>query len=551
MTTLFIYIIRWAIALTVLYSLYGIFLRKETFHRLNRVVLVGILALSMVLPVCRLSTSNKLSEVMHQMEQSVSEEAQILERHQLFQEDAPLVRQESSATSSADPQSTEWPSLWFVGLVGVYLIGMLFSWGRYLKGYVSLWSVIHYGLRVKRNDVPEHVHLIVNPKATMPCSWMRWIMLTPTDLQQNGEMIIRHELAHIRKGHSWDMLLCDFSANMLWCLPFVHMLRADLQDVHEYQADKVVMESTDDVEQYHRLLIVKANVPTHNPIVNNLNASAVKKRFVMMFKERSGLMAHMKVLYVLPLSLIVLLSYARPTIMEEVRQVMQQEEVKAEAVIEETVAPLLAEKLGGGEKTAVETEQTVAQDDDEQPAETVSEHFLADTAVAPLSPEDSLALVLQARETQRAQRAEERRKARLKGPMADDGLPILYDLPLSTRPDILYGGVWLERRANECLLHIVHTFEKDDEIYYVAGEDTYIQDRDNPSVLYKCRGTTIARAFDTQFHVSGMRGKTVDFTLIFPPIPEDYSYLNFIEIGSKEDRLQNSLQYKSELEKKN
>ncbi len=548
MTTLLIYIIRWGIALTVLYSLYGLFLRKETFHRLNRVVLVGILAVSMILPVCHLSSSNKLSRVMQQVEQSVSQEAQILERQQLFQEGATIVGQESSAAETVtEARQADMPSPWFVGLVGVYLIGLIVSWVRYFKGYVSLWSVIHYGQRVKRSDVPKHIHLTVNPKATMPCSWMRWIMLTPADLQQNGEMIIRHELAHIRKGHSWDMLLCDLTTNMLWCLPFAYMLRTDLRDVHEYQADKVVMDSTDDTEQYHRLLIAKASVVASAPIVNNLNASAVKKRLVMMFRERSGRMAHMKVLYVLPLLAVVLMGYARPHIVEEMRQVIAQEEVKAEAVIDEVVAPVLAELPGAGETvSAVEPDETDAHAVSMLSPESDAEPQ-TDTAVS-LSTEDSLALVLQTREAERAQRAEERRKARLKGPMAEDGLPIFYDLPLNTRHDILYDGVWMERRDNECLLHIVHTFEKDDEIYYLAGEDSYIQDQDNPSVLYKCRGTSIARAFDTQFHVCGMRGKSVDLTIIFPPLPESYRYIHLIGVGFKDAGLSRGVFTRYELE---
>ena len=93
------------------------------------------------------------------------------------------------------------------------------------------------------------------------------------------------------------------------------------------------------------------------------------------------------------------------------------------------------------------------------------------------------------------------------------------------------------------------TRAKDDTTHSRRVVFSYLQDKDNPSVLYKCRGTAVARAFDTQFHVSGMRGKTVDFTLIFPAIPEDYHYLNFIEVGSKEDRLsQSGYHFKSDLE---
>ncbi len=341
-----IYIIKWALALTILYSLYGIFLRKETFHGMNRFVLLGILLGSMMLPICQLPTSNKLSNVVQTVERSVSQEAGTLEENMpAFEEITTTSAQQTTISTTPLPETTKRPALWFIILVGTYLLGLVISWALYLRGYVSLWSIIRYGQRVKRNDVPEHVHLVINEKATMPCSWMRWIMLTSNDLEQNGQMIIRHEMAHIRKHHSWDMLLCDITTNMLWFLPFVYILRTDLRDVHEYQADKAVIQGTDDQDLYQRLLIAKASVTTSQPIVNNLNASAVKKRLQMMLCKESNRFSRMKVLYILPLMTIVLMAYARPNIIQEVEQGIAQEEQKVEAMLEKQAEPMPTEEV--------------------------------------------------------------------------------------------------------------------------------------------------------------------------------------------------------------
>ena len=51
MSALFIYMLKWACCLTLLYSLYRLLLSKETFHRVNRIVLMGILVFSMLLPL--------------------------------------------------------------------------------------------------------------------------------------------------------------------------------------------------------------------------------------------------------------------------------------------------------------------------------------------------------------------------------------------------------------------------------------------------------------------------------------------------------------------
>ena len=49
MAAFIIYAIRWAVTLTLLYSLFRILLRRETFHRLNRTVLLAILLVSPLL----------------------------------------------------------------------------------------------------------------------------------------------------------------------------------------------------------------------------------------------------------------------------------------------------------------------------------------------------------------------------------------------------------------------------------------------------------------------------------------------------------------------
>lgn len=328
-----IYIIKWAIALTALYSLYGLFLRKETFHALNRGVLLAILGLSMVLPLCHLPASNVLSEAMQEIEQTVSGETHVLG----------VLSDGYQQGSSADVQDAvadrPAPSLWFVALVGIYLVGMLYRWVRYAMGYVSLCRLIRGGERIKRDDIPSRVSLVANARTAMPCSWMRWILISPTDLRDNGAMILRHEMEHIRRGHSWDMQLCDVTVNMLWFLPFAYLLRTDLRDVHEYQADRAVMEHEASGESYQHMLIAKASTVSHAPIVNNLNASAVKKRLAMMFRKESSRLARMKVLYILPLLAIVLMSFARPDIIEQTEQVLAQEEARVKELVEDVIAP--------------------------------------------------------------------------------------------------------------------------------------------------------------------------------------------------------------------
>lgn len=526
MTAYLIYIIKWAIALTALYSLYGLFLRKETFHGFNRLVLLGILVGSMVLPMCQLPTQNRLSSMVQEVEQSINAEASRLEVQLPETTLSTIAGERAEANAQDDAAQTtsaaaDSPSLWFVIPVLIYFLGVLFCWAKELKDFASLAIMIHRSRRLKLDGVPQNIHLMVNDQVSVPCSWMHWILVSRWDLQDNGSLILQHEMEHIRQGHSWDMLLADLTANMLWFLPFAHLLRKDLGDVHEYQADRAVVQANLDTKRYHQLIIDKAAPQSVSPVANSLNASMVKKRLTMMLCRESSHLSRLKVLYILPLLGIVLMAYARPNIMEEMRQSIVKEEGKTEQIIKETIAPIMAPQQQ-------EEAEAARVDEAESPEMSVTQNMqeMVDTmTVAILQPTSE-----EAEAAEQARKAEERRRERLKGPIADDGLPIFYDLPLNTYSEILYSGIRLERRDNECLVHLVHTFEKNDEVFYVAGEETYLFDWDS-KIYYKCRGINIGRAFDTEFHVCGMRGKTVDFTLVFPPIPEDYKYLDFISVG--------------------
>lgn len=521
MTTFLIYIIKWGIALTVLYSLYGIFLRKETFHALNRFVLLGILAGSMTLPFCRFHASNSLGSAMQRMEQNISEAAQTnLNEEALATVFSPSESglQTTSASSAGQvqvpvpEQKTQAPSLWFILVVGVYFLGLLFCWLRYARSCISLWHLISRGERVNGIAMPQGVRLIVSDEAHVPCSWMKWIIMNRADLQANGQMIIRHESAHIRQGHSWDILLCDFTVNMLWFVPFARMLRTDLSDVHEYQADRAVMQSNANINQYHDLLISKVSAPRVE-MANSLNASSVKRRLLMMFSKESSLLSRFKILYVLPLAAILLMGFARPDIVEEVQQAMQEEETKVREAVRDAISPLVGE---GKPEPAQETERVAG-----QMAEATAPVADDLPEIQPLVQSVSKAADSQPVHTMTPQ-----------GLVAADGLPVLYDLPVNTLEGISYSGHYLEFRDRESLLHLVYTCETNDEILYLGGDDTNIMDRDT-GVRYKCRGSVMGRTFNTPFHVCGMKGKTIDLALIFPPLPEDNTDLYAIAIGPK------------------
>ena len=286
MATFIIYAIRWAVTLTLLYSLYRLLLQRETFHRLNRSVLLAILVVSPLLPLVPLHTNEPtaMDAVLTRIEEplmSLSTDAN--------NADATLATSENAVSG-----------LWVRYLSYIYLIGIAAALAVYMFRLLTLMRVIRRSHRISHPIVPKDVHLMLDMRIKQPSSWMHWIFIGPIDLKQNAEAVLRHELAHVRMKHSWDVILCDLTYHLLWCLPFVWMLRQDLVDVHEFQADEAVLQGGVTLEDYEHLLVRKA-VPTQFiPIMNTLRCGAVKKRFAMMHSGQSSQWSRLKLLYLVP-----------------------------------------------------------------------------------------------------------------------------------------------------------------------------------------------------------------------------------------------------------
>lgn len=331
MATFLIYIIRWAVVLTMLYSLYGLFMKRETLHSFNRVVLLVILGASMVLPMVRVETaeSNVLTDMLQRTDDSV--ESAI--RHEGDKAPVIVLQDKVTARPSETEQLIGQGTIVFLAAVLIYIIGVAVAWLHYLWALVSLLRLIRQGRRVAIDGLPRGVKVLMHPAVKTPCSWMSWMILNPVDV--SSQAIIKHERAHIRLCHSFDMLLCELTCRMLWFVPFVWMLRQDLRDVHEYQADRSVLQSGIDENEYQLLLIRKATSTGLQPVVNALNQSPIKRRFTMMYKKPSRRWVALKAAYLVPLSALVIVAFARPQTMSEIEKQVEE------------AAPLLSVRLGG------------------------------------------------------------------------------------------------------------------------------------------------------------------------------------------------------------
>ncbi len=206
--------------------------------------------------------------------------------------------------------TTDAPFSWITLLFYAYFIGMTITFIYKAIQLVRLFRLIHHGVlwKEKRNGVTIYCHA----HGIASFSWFRTIVLSESDYNANATEIIRHEMGHITRHHSWDIMLLNIVQTIQWCNPLVWILASSLRDVHEYEADDAVLRSGVNARQYQTLLIRKAVGSSSYTFANSFNHSLLKKRITMMLQKRSNPWMRTKALYIIPVAVIALSAFATP-----------------------------------------------------------------------------------------------------------------------------------------------------------------------------------------------------------------------------------------------
>ncbi|MBQ8838085.1 MAG: M56 family metallopeptidase [Bacteroidales bacterium] len=277
MTEFLIYQGKAAIALAVFYMFYRLLLSKDTFHRFNRIVLLGTAALSFILPLCVIT----IKEVVILPAVSASTET---------------IVGEATETVAMVPEVSA--PIWPVVLGALFALGALAVLVHVAISIIGIMRIIGSG---SRQTLESGETLIITENDTAPFSWMKYIVISREDYESGYSQILTHEKAHIALRHSWDILFVDMITALQWFNPAIWMLKADLRALHEFEADDAVLRSGANIKEYQYLLIRKAVSKSGYSVANSFNHSTLKARITMMLNKKSSRMSVWKALYVIPL----------------------------------------------------------------------------------------------------------------------------------------------------------------------------------------------------------------------------------------------------------
>lgn len=320
------YLLKSGCCLVVFYIFFKLLMSRSTFFRFNRItLLVGLLGCTL-LPLIELTTTEETFlhtplYAIHEILQST--ESVILNPEQM--EDPILISEKNPEINSLN---------WIpVTLAFIYGVGALVT---LIWLSLSTCRLIQLIRTSEKKQFGNYV-LVIPQQPTASFSWGKYIVISAADYSQQSEEILLHETMHLRNHHTLDLLFMQIFLLVYWFNPVVWLLKRELQEVHEFEADNGVINTGIDATKYQLLLVKKAVGTRLYSMANGFDHSKLKNRIGMMLKKRSNGWVRLRMLLAVPVAAGVVYAFAQPE-MSEKQVLLQMELMTQDALLQDSIA---------------------------------------------------------------------------------------------------------------------------------------------------------------------------------------------------------------------
>ncbi len=273
-----IYLLQVAVCHALLVLFYILALRKLTFYGFNRAYLLGVIPLGFVLPLVNIQVpvSQETSEQV--VEMIATRVAQVSEQ--------PVVE-----------QIVAQPIDYMLLASLIYASGMIFFLGRYFINYFKIKKLKNQYPLINQSEGVS----VFRTSLTQPFSFFKSVFV-PSNIggKHAFDLVMTHEMWHVRLAHSFDRMLVDFILVLFWFNPFIYFLRKLLIELHEYQVDSRISSDFSVKISYQQLLLQLAGGRLSGP-VSFFNFSTIKQRIEMMNRNQSNRFSLLRIVLLLPL----------------------------------------------------------------------------------------------------------------------------------------------------------------------------------------------------------------------------------------------------------
>jgi hypothetical protein len=266
------YLLKSTILSGVFFGYYTLFLKNTIYHAYNRFYLLASMALSLAIPFFKLSMF------------SVTEEQVAGAKHV-------LIYLTQLPASPVQDENISWEIIIIATISSLFLCYLVYSVLRIFR------------LKAKNSHTQMGEFTFIETDLDeAPFSffsnlfWKKSISME----DESGQKILKHELAHIREKHSWDRLFSQIICAVFWMNPFNWFIQKELQNIHEFIADREAV-GAGEVDAFAKMLL-QTHYGNHflNPS-HSFYYSSIKRRIIMLTISQSPKYAYLRKVAVLPM----------------------------------------------------------------------------------------------------------------------------------------------------------------------------------------------------------------------------------------------------------
>ena len=303
------YLLKSGCCLVIFYIFFKLMMSRSTFFRFNRITLLVGLSGCTLLPLIELTTTEEtfLHTPLYAIHEILQSTEQVMSNPE-----------EPGNEILLSEKNTEISSLNWIPVT----LGTIYGAGTLLTFVWLSVSTCRFAQLIRMSEKKRYGnYILVIPRQPIASfSWGRYIVVSASDYSRQSEEVLLHEMMHLRNHHTLDLLFMQIFLLVHWFNPVIWLLKRELQEIHEFEADNGVINTGVDATKYQLLLVKKAVGTRLYSMANGFNHSKLKKRITMMLKERTNRWARLKLLLAVPVMAGALYVFAQP----EVKEIPQQ-----------------------------------------------------------------------------------------------------------------------------------------------------------------------------------------------------------------------------------
>ncbi|HEY4786010.1 MAG TPA: GldM family protein [Bacteroidales bacterium] len=292
METYLVFIVKASGCLSLFYLVSLILFRNSNAFKLQRFYLQGLIILSLVLPLNRISIDlfkeTAPALVLEKPQSEIQENFKTVYKPELFQpsNDQPIKQVRDTLTFVTILTLIYWTTATVILMRIIY----------------SLIYVVVYFIRSEREKEGKYT-ILFHPTIKGSFSFLRWIFIHD-EIRNTAEResIIKHERVHADQYHSLDIIAIELLSAVMWFNPLIWLMRKEMQQLHEYLADEGVVSSGINLLEYQALLVNQVAGDRLICLPSGFKQSFIKKRLAMMTKPRISRKMGYRLLTMIPLA---------------------------------------------------------------------------------------------------------------------------------------------------------------------------------------------------------------------------------------------------------